>query len=165
MIWPATPTGSRSDRLSALSGTGIDVAHHLGGEAAIILEAGGDVGHIVLGFYNRLAAIARFQFGERYRFLANALRQPEQNPAPLLRRSLRPWARIKGRARGLNRAVHIMFIGVWNFRDDFFGGRVIHRKPCAAVSFHALAINVHSVTIHNKALAQEIVARSLLRPE
>ena len=64
MIWPATPIGSRSARLIALSGTGMHVAVNLGGQAAVVLEAGGDVGDVELGFDDRLAAVARFELGQ-----------------------------------------------------------------------------------------------------
>ena len=64
MIWPATPIGSRSARLIALSGTGQHVAVNLGREAAVVLEAGCDVGDVVFGLDDRLAAVSRLDLGE-----------------------------------------------------------------------------------------------------
>ena len=73
MIWPATPIGSRSARLIALSGTGMHVAVNLGREAAVVLEAGRDVGDVELRLDDRLAGVARLELGELGGALADDL--------------------------------------------------------------------------------------------
>src|ERR1700722_20198177 len=47
-----------------VGGDGINVAGDFRGEAAVVLETGGDVGDVVFGFNEWLAGVAAFEFGE-----------------------------------------------------------------------------------------------------
>ena len=83
------------------------VAVDLGGQAAVVLEAGGDVGDVELGFDDRLAGVARFELGELVGAVAHDLRQLEQHAAAVLRGGVLPRALVERRARGLHGAVDV----------------------------------------------------------
>ncbi len=124
---------------------GIYVAQNFGGHTAVIFEAGGGVGDVVLGFDDRLAGIATLEISQVRRFLANAFGEAKQNAAAILRGGLRPRAGIKccfGSGYG---AVHIFFIRFGNFGDDFFGGGIVNGENAAAVRFDKFAVDVHLV--------------------
>ena len=78
-------------------GNGIDVPGDLGRQAAVVLEAGGDVGHVVLGFDDGLAAVAGFEFGEGSGVLANGVGQLEEHATALLRGAATPMDRSRRR--------------------------------------------------------------------
>ena len=107
MICPATPIGSRSARLSALSGTGQDVAVDLRRQAAVVLEAGRDVGDVVLGFDDRLAAVPRLELGQLGGAGADDLGKLEQDPPAVLRRGRLPRSVVERGARGGHRPIDV----------------------------------------------------------
>ena len=57
---------------------------NLGGQAAVVLEAGRDVGDVELGLDDRLAAVARFELGQLVGTVADDLRELEQDAAAIL---------------------------------------------------------------------------------
>ena len=77
MIWPATPTGSRIVKLSALAGTGLTWPVTFVRQASIIFKTGGDVCDVVFGFDDRFAGVAAFKFRKRSGVLPNLFRQLE----------------------------------------------------------------------------------------
>ena len=89
-----------------------DVAVNLGGQAAVVLEAGGDVGDVELRFDDRLAGVARLELGELVGALADDVGRsrtgPGRGPAPS--RPSRPV--VERRARGLHRAIDVGGAGV-----------------------------------------------------
>ena len=118
---------------------------HFGRKPAIIFKAGRDIGHIVFGFNNRLAGVAAFEFGEFRSFPAEFFRQLEQNAPAILRRGLRPWARIKRNARRFYRAIDIGRISRSNLRDNFFRGRIVDWKSFAGR--RAFPFAIHKILI------------------
>ena len=101
MICPATPTGSFSERLSALSGTGLTWPVDFGGKTAVVLEAGGNVADVVFGFDDGLATVAGFEFGEAGCVLANSVGQLEEYAAAILRGAAGPWPVFEGLFGGM----------------------------------------------------------------
>lgn len=79
---------------------------------------------------------------------ADAVGDFEEQAAAVLRSGLRPRTGIEGSHRGLDGAIDIGGISVGNFSDDLFRGGVVDGEPGAAMAFHALAVDVHSVTVH-----------------
>jgi len=67
---------------------------------AIVLEAGRDVRDVELRFDDRLPVVDRLELGEPCGVLADHLREPEQDAAPLLRRDVIPRRRLECVARG-----------------------------------------------------------------
>jgi hypothetical protein len=68
-IVPGNNLSGDADRLferkgHRVVGNGIHVADHFGGEAAVVLEAGGGIVDIEFGFDDGLAGVAAFEFGE-----------------------------------------------------------------------------------------------------
>ena len=109
-------------------GDGVHVADNLGGEAAIVFEAGGGIGDVALGFDNGLTAVAALEFGERGEIGADLFGETEKNSASLLRGGARPRAVFKcGFGRG-NRAVHVVGAGIGDLSDHFFGRGIVDRE-------------------------------------
>ena len=127
-------------------GNGIHVAQNLGGQTAVVFEAGSHVGDVEFGLDNRLAAIACFQFGEHGGIGAYFLGQTQQHAPPLLGGGAGPWALVKSGAGCANRAVHVICIGVGNLRNDFFGGGIVDRESLPGRALDPLAINVQLVS-------------------
>ena len=101
-IIPRDDLAGDADRLlerqaHGVVGNRIHVSQNLCGQAAVVLEAGGDVGDIVFGFDDRLAGVAGFQFGQHGRVLANLLGEPEEHAAAFLRRWWLPTDRLRRR--------------------------------------------------------------------
>ena len=72
---------------------------NLGREAAVILEAGRDVGDVVLGFDDRLAAVSRLELGQLAGAGAHDVGELEQNPPALLSRRRLPGPVVERGAR------------------------------------------------------------------
>ncbi len=114
-----------------------DVAVNLRRQAAVVLEAGGDVGDVELGFDDRLAGVAGLELGELVAARAHDLRQLEQHAAAVLRRRVLPRTLVERGARGLDGAVDVSASGVRHARDDLGGRRiddVERRVRCAAAT-------------------------------
>src|SRR5580765_8492076 len=98
-----------------------DIAVNLGGQAAVILEASGDVGDVELGFDDRLAGVAGLQRGKLLAARANDFRQLEQHSAAVLRGRALPGTLVERRARGLGGAVDIRASGIGYPGHDLCG--------------------------------------------
>ena len=83
-------------------GDGIDGAGDLGGEAAVVFEAGGGVGDVELGLDDGLAGVAGFELGEHGRFGADFFGDAEEDASALLGGGLRPTAFVEGVAGGFD---------------------------------------------------------------
>ena len=75
-----------------------------------------------------LPRVARLQLRQQRGFFADLGRDAKEDAAPVLRRCLRPAAFIEGIARRGHRGVYIGRAGIGNFRDNFFGRRIIDRN-------------------------------------
>src|SRR4029077_3529189 len=121
-------------------GDGIDVADNFGCEAAVVLEAGGGVGDVVLGFADGFAGVAAFEFGERWLVGADFFGETEEDAASLLRRSAGPGALFEGGFGGGDGAVDVVGVGVGDLGDDFFRGGIVDGE-----SFCRFAVDPFSV--------------------
>ena len=83
------------------------VAVNLRRQAAVVLEAGRDVGDVELGLDDRLAGVARLELGQLVGAVADDLRELEQDAAAVLRRRVLPRPVVERRARGLHGAVDV----------------------------------------------------------
>src|SRR5207244_10925139 len=100
---------------------------------------------VIFRFHDRLAAIARFQFGEIRGVLPDLLSQPEQRAPAILRCGRSPRAIFESRLRGGNSAVHVVGIRIRNLRDHFLRCGIVDRKCLARLAFNPLAVDVHLV--------------------
>ena len=107
------------------------LAVDLGGQTAVVLEAGGGVVHVVLGFGDRLAGVPGLQLGQLRPAGPYPLGQPEQNPAPVLGRDRFP-AIVEGLGGGLGGEVDIGSVAGRDRRDGLLGGRIIHLERLPA---------------------------------
>ena len=76
-------------------------------EPAVVLEAGRDVGDVEFGLDDRLAAVARFEFGELVGAVADDLRELEQDASAILRRRALPRTLVERGTRGGDRAIDV----------------------------------------------------------
>ena len=86
---------------------GHDVAVDLRGEAAVVLEAGGDVGDVELRLDDWLSVVDRLQLGELGRVVANDLGEAKQNAAALCAVVSFHGADSKARRAAPDRAVDV----------------------------------------------------------
>ena len=121
------------------------LAVDLGGEAAVVLVAGGGVVHVVLGLDDRLARVDGLELGELAPARADPLRQPEQDPAALLRAHALPAALVEGAVRRLDRAVDVLRAAGRHVGDHALGGGVVDVEGLAALGIDELAVDVHLV--------------------
>ena len=108
-IVPRNDLCGDTDRLAQreaerVGGHRIHVAGNFGGEAAVVLEAGRDVGDVVFGFDDRLAGVAAFEFGKRGGVLADFFGELEEDAAAVLRGGLAPRTVVERFARGFHGA-------------------------------------------------------------
>src|SRR5580698_3707086 len=90
-----------------VGGNGIHAAKNFVGEAAVVLEASGDVGDVVLGFDDGLASIAAFDFGKLGGVLADFLGELKKDAASVLCGGGGPWAGVESGARGFYREIDV----------------------------------------------------------
>src|SRR5215472_2939600 len=86
----------------SVGGNGIHVAGDFIGEAAVVLETGGDVGHVEFGFDNGLAGVAALEFAQRRGVLADFFGKLEEDATAVLGSSGGPGAGIERGARGFD---------------------------------------------------------------
>ena len=97
---------------------------NLGGQAAVVLEAGGGVGHVHFALDDRLAAVDRLELGEPRGVAPHQVRHLKEDAAPRLCRRLAPRPRIKGAPRRGDCRRDIVGRGLRDRRDRFSGGGV-----------------------------------------
>ena len=102
---PRHPQGLAQGQGDRVVGDVQDLAVDLGGEPAVVLEAGGDVAEVELRLHDRLAGVPGLELGEPRQLVAHLLGEAEEDPPPLLRGDLAPARRR--RARRLDRPVHV----------------------------------------------------------
>ena len=124
----------------------IYVPEDLGGHPAVVFEAGRRVGDVILGLDDRLAGIARFQFRQVRRFLANVLSQPKKDAAAILRSRLRPSSGIKRSSCRGDGAIHILFIRLRDFGHNFFRRRIYHREVFLAGALYKFPVDIHPIS-------------------
>ena len=106
-------------------GDGHDVAVDLGREAAVVLEAGRDVGDVELGSTIGLPLLSVSSSAQLGGAVAHDLREPEEDPAALLRRR-RPSTgpSSNARARGVDGAADVVRVAIRRPRDQLLGRRI-----------------------------------------
>ena len=120
-------------------GNGIDEAEDLGGEAAVIFEAGGGVVDVVLGFDDGLAACCGHSSSASIgQVLADFVGQTEQYAATLLRGGGCPRAVFEGGFGGGDCAIHVFGVRVGHLRDDFFRGRIVDRERFSPICWRPI---------------------------
>jgi hypothetical protein len=87
------------------------------GQAPVVLEAGGDVLHVELGFDDGLAGVGGLERGQFCSAAADDARQPQKDAAPLHGRRARPIARVEGPAGRGNGGVDVGVGRLGDLRD------------------------------------------------
>ena len=152
-IVPRNNLSGNADRLferkaHRIVGNGIHIADNFGREPAVIFEAGGDIVEVVLGFDDRLAGVAAFEFGERGQIGANFFGQAEQHAAALLRGCRRPRAFFESGLGSGDGAVHVVGRGVRNLGDYFFGRRIVDRESFRGLARDPFAVDEHLISLY-----------------
>jgi hypothetical protein len=104
-------------------GNGQDFTVDLGGQAAVVLEAGGGVVDIELRLDDRLAGVQGLQLGELGASGADGLRDAEEDAATLLGGGIAPAAFERGPRRA-DRPIHVFRPRIRHLGDDLVRGRV-----------------------------------------
>ena len=126
-------------------GNRIHVSENFGGQSAVVLKAGGNVGDVVFRFDDRLAGVAGFQFRQHRQVLADLFGETEEHAAAFLRRRGRPRAIFEGGFGGGDGAVHVVGVGVRGLRDHFFAGGIVDRESLVGLAVDPLAVDVELV--------------------
>ncbi len=119
---------------------------NLGGQAAVILEAGGGIGDVEFGLDDGFAGVAGFEFGKHGSILPNLIGQTEKHAAALLGGSSCPGAVFERGLGGGNGAIDVIGIAVGNLGNDLFRGGVVNRKRLVRLAVDPLAVHVHLIS-------------------
>src|SRR5258706_159120 len=82
--------------------------------AAVIFEAGCDVGHVVFGLDDRLACVAALQFSQHGQVLAAFFGKTKKHATTLLRGGRGPWTLFKRGFSSGDSAIYVFGIRVGN---------------------------------------------------
>ena len=93
-----------------------------------------------------LPRVAGFEFGQHGQVLANLVGQTEENAAAFLGGGGGPWAIFEGGFGGGDGAVHVVGIGVWNLRDDFFARGIVDGEGLGGLAVDPFAVDVHLIS-------------------
>src|SRR5258708_2056696 len=92
--------------------------------AAVMLEAGRDVGHVERRFHNRLARVARLELGELIGAPAHDLGELEEDAPAVLRGRVLPRAGVERRACGGDRFRDVAGAGIRHASNRLAGRRI-----------------------------------------
>ncbi len=135
-------------------GHGYHLAVELGGEAAVVLEAGGHVGEVVLRLHDGLAGVAGLDLGQPRQLVAHLLGEAEEDAAPLLGGGIAPAA-VERHPRRLHGPVHVGGAGLGHLRDHRSGRGVEHLEGLPRAALRPLAADEHLVGLHEALLRSE----------
>ena len=144
MIWPATPDRLPHGKRHRLRRHRQHLTVDLGGQAAVVLETGGGVVHVVLGLRDGLARIPGLQLGQLGPASADPVRQTEENAPPLLGRDAFP-SFIEGLCGCPDRPIDVFGIAGGAGGNGLLGGRIVDVEGLPALRVDELAIDVHLV--------------------
>ena len=127
-----------------------DVAVNLRRQAAVVLEAGRDVGDVELGLDDRLAAVARLELGQLVGAVADDLRELEEDAAAVLRRRVLPRTLVERGARGVHGAIDVGGRRVGHARDDLGRRRIDDVDRGGRLRRDEFAVDVKLVGLHGR---------------
>ena len=121
-------------------------------QAAVILEAGGNVGDVEFGFDDRLAGIARLELGELVGARADNLGELEEHAAAILRGGVLPLTRIESGACRRDRPRHVGGVRIRDAAEQIPGRRVDDVDGRRRFSARELAVDVEVVVCQSQSL-------------
>jgi hypothetical protein len=117
-------------------------------QAAVVLEARGDVRDIVFSLDDRFPAVEGFELGQHGAFLTDTVGESEKDAAALLRGGLGPRAGIECGASGLDRALNVFGVRVRNLGDDLLGRGIVHGEGASLAGRNMLSVDDHRIAFH-----------------